>query len=87
MAELSSEPKPHLLTHQRKLRPLGKEQNLLSSSLEMQAGDPGWGSWLPPGKDEGIRHAAPGEQCVGNNLGKLVSKAEVEDTECLLGNS
>ena len=88
MAELRSEPKPRLLTDKGILRLLGKEQNLLSSSLEVQTEASGWGSWLPLVKNEGIRHPAPGEQYVGNNLGKLVGKVgQEEKTECLLGNS
>ena len=41
------------------LRLLGKEQDLPCSSLKMQTETSGWGSWLLPGKHEGIRHLAP----------------------------
>lgn len=47
------------------LRPLGKEQDLPCPSLKVQAEMSGRGSWLPPGKHEGIRHPALQEEYMG----------------------
>lgn len=69
MAEPRSEPVSSAL-FKKMLRLLGKELDLPCSSLEMQTETSGLGSWLPPGKHEGIGHPAPREQYVGNNVGK-----------------
>lgn len=53
----------------------------------MQAKTSGLGSCLSPGKGEGIGHPAPGEQYVGNNLGRLLGEGGEKGMGCLLGDT
>lgn len=84
MAVLRFEPKPCLLPHKGMPTPLGGKNRIFSPSSEIQAKTSGLGSCLSPKKGEGIRHPAPGEEHVGNNLGKLLREWGEKAVECLL---
>lgn len=87
VAELRFEPKPCLLPHKGMPRPLWGRSRTFSPSPEMQAKTSGLGSCLSPGKGEGIGHPAPGEQYVGNNLGRLLGEGGEKAMGCLLGDT